>query len=175
MADKVPGGVKEEIARTVVASVVKQCADYSSRNAGRTIEVALYKFDEEQQQLVPFSAPNAFATDKINLLIPNGGTNIGDAILAVKKDLDRTGLSSKHIVVITDGENTGGATPDEVAVAMQKNPQKPSVYMVAFDVNSSVFSGVKQSGWMVYSASDAKELQQTLDQIFGENILLERQ
>ena len=46
----------------------------------------------------------------------DGGTPIGDAMIAGKRALDRTGLSRRHLLVVTDGENTDGAKPVDVMV-----------------------------------------------------------
>ena len=163
------------IARRAVKELYKRSQDFSQRNAERVLEVSLYKFDDSPQQMIAFAKPDAAGAERtIDTLDPSGGTGIGRAILQAKTDLDATGLKEKHIVVVTDGENTSGPSPAEVATEMAKNPAKPSVYMVAFDVNADIFQQVKASGWMVYSASDATELQQALDVIFGENILLEK-
>jgi len=44
----------------------------------------------------------------------DGGTPIGDAMITAKMDMDATGLSKRHILVITDGENNKGYTPEDV-------------------------------------------------------------
>ena len=166
---------KDAIARRAVRELFTRGEGFCQRNPERTVEVGLYRFDNEASQVMGFAKPNAAAANgPIESLRPSGGTAIGAAILKAKQDLDATGLSAKHIVVVTDGENTSGPTPAEVAAEMAKNPSPPAVYMVAFDVSAGVFQQVKSSGWSVYSASDAAELQTALDTIFGENILLEK-
>jgi len=166
---------KIDIAQRAVKQLYERSEKFSKDNAERSLEVSLYAFNDQPSQMIQFAKPAATGANAvIDQLRPNGGTGIGRAILKAKADLDATGLSQKHIVVVTDGENTDGPTPAEVATEMSKNPAKPAVYMVAFDVNADIFQKVKSDGWLVYSASDAKELQQALDVIFGENILLER-
>jgi len=44
-------------------------------------------------------------------LKPNGGTPIGDSIVRVKQELDRTAKTRLHILVLTDGENNQGYRP----------------------------------------------------------------
>ncbi len=166
---------KDEIARRAVRELFSRSQGFCQRNPERTVEVGLFAFDDKVSQIMPFAKPDpTAAAGPINTLRPNGGTAIGAAILSAKQALDATGLSAKHIVVVTDGENTAGPGPAEVAAEMAKNPQPPAVYMVAFDVNAGVFQQVKASGWSVYSAADANELQTALDTVFGENILLEK-
>lgn len=166
---------KDVIARRAVHELFVRSQGFCQRNPERVVEVGLFAFDDSVKQIMPFAKPDpAAANGPIDSLRPNGGTAIGAAILSAKQSLDATGLTARHIVVVTDGENTTGPGPAEVAAEMAKNPQPPAVYMVAFDVNAGVFQQVKSSGWSVYSAADANELQTALDTIFGENILLEK-
>lgn len=83
---------------------------------------------------------------------------------------------SRHVVVVTDGENTKGPAPAFVLRSLAGRPEdlRPSVYFVAFDVAASVFADVKQAGSLVLSASNALQLQEAVDFILGEKILLEK-
>ena len=58
------------------------------------------------------------AGDAIARMTPEGDTPIGDAMIAAKRDLDATGLSKRHILVITDGENNKGYSPANVMQVM---------------------------------------------------------
>ena len=73
---------------------------------------------------------------------PDGGTPIGDAMIAAKRELDATGLSRRHLLVVTDGENTDGFAPERVAAAIGRRPEaeRPSIYFVAFDIEASQFA-----------------------------------
>jgi Mg-chelatase subunit ChlD len=166
---------KEGIAKRSVMAVIRRCETFANANPKRKVQLAVYQFDDTVEQIVPFSVPSV-STDEpaVDTISPNAYTAIGDAVAKAKTDLDATGLTNKHIIVVTDGENNRGMSPDDVAKAINKLPNKPSVYVIAFDVNSTVFNSVKQSGWMVLSASDGKQLQQNLDTVLGDNILLER-
>ena len=101
-------------------------------------------------------------TRAINALSTRGGTAIGDAVVRAQQALDRTGLKNQHILVLTDGENNTGASPEAAAAAIDNLPEllRPSMYVVAFDVKASVFDGVKAKGWQVFSAADGKQLKQ---------------
>ena len=52
----------------------------------------------------------------------DGGTPIGQAMITAKKALDATGLSRRHLLIVTDGENTDGFTPEDVAEAISRAP-----------------------------------------------------
>lgn len=163
------------VARQAVRELYERSEAFCGRNPERLVEVSLYQFDGVTRQLIPFAKPSPRAAGgSIESLRPAGGTAIGRAVTKAKNDLDATGLTMKHIVVVTDGENTSGPTPADVAAAMAKDAAPASVYVVAFDVNAAIFQPVKSHGWTVWSAANADELQTALDTIFGENILLEK-
>ena len=87
--------------------------------------------------------------------------------------LDATGLSRRHLLLVSDGENTDGYRPEDVAAAIAKRPdaEKPSIYFVAFDIEARRFNGVRDAGGLVLPASNAKELNETLDGLIQGKIL----
>jgi hypothetical protein len=50
-------------------------------------------------------------------------------MIFAKRQLDATGLTRKHLLVVTDGENTDGFDPDDVATALNRRPEaeRPSL------------------------------------------------
>ena len=116
------------------------------------------------------------AASAIAAMNPGGGTPIGNAMIKAKRELDATGLARRHLLVVTDGDNTDGPDPDEVAAAINRRPEaeRPSIYFVAFDIEASKFSGVKNSGGLVLAAANARELNDTLDTLLRGKILLEK-
>jgi len=105
-----------------------------------------------------------------------GDTPIGDAMIKVKRDVDATGLSKRHILVITDGENTKGYSPADVtrAILSQAEKDRASIYFVAFDVAASTFNSVRDSGGLVLAASNETDLKGTLDYLLTGKILAEQ-
>jgi hypothetical protein len=97
-------------------------------------------------------------------------------MVTAKLALDATGLSRRHLLVVSDGENTDGFRPEDVAAAIGKRPEseKPSIYFVAFDIEARRFNGVRDAGGLVLSAANAKELNDTLDMLLRGKILLEK-
>jgi Mg-chelatase subunit ChlD len=112
----------------------------------------------------------------VEQMIPSGGTPIGEAVKMAQQDLDASGFSRRHVLVVTDGENTEGVAPIDVAKAINRLPEehRSAVYVIAFDVAAATFKEVKEAGWMVLPASNAGELKRTLDILIGEKILLEK-
>ncbi len=182
MADSVPNakGVQEPkiaIAKRAAIGVCTAIAKYAAEDPKRNIRLALASFSDNFQESFGMAKPDAAAAEKaINKLNTRGATAIGDAVVKAQKALDQTGLRGQHILVITDGENNVGATPENVAGAINKLPEnlRPSVYIVAFDVNAGVFSGVKSKGWEIFPAANGNELQKQLEEVVGGKILIEK-
>jgi Mg-chelatase subunit ChlD len=187
MAEKVKGSdgsrqAKIEIARSAALDLVDQFAAYAREHKDEPVQLAIYEFSRrsglaDARPVIEMGPPDrAKAAEAVAKLAADGGTPIGQAMIIAKLALDRTGLTRRHLLVVTDGENTDGVKPDSVAVAMNKRPdaERPSIYFVAFDVEANRFSGVKDAGGLVLSAANAKELNETLDMLLGKKILIEK-
>jgi Mg-chelatase subunit ChlD len=168
---------KLAIAKRAAIEACKAIAKHSDDDPKRNIRLAIASFSDDFNVNMPMGKPDASAAERaINSLGTRGSTGIGDAVAEAQRTLDQTALRGQHILVITDGDNTAGAEPDEVADAINALPEnlRPSVYLVAFDIRASVFDDVKNKGWQVFSAADGKQLQQQLDMVVGNKILLEK-
>ena len=173
---------KIEIARRAAADLVDQFARYSEEHREETVLLGLYEFSERRGEpdcrpVLAMSPPDRErARAAIAGMRPDGGTPIGQAMITAKRELDATGLTRRHLLVVTDGENTGGYDPDDVAAAIARRPEaeRPSIYFVAFDVAASRFKGVRDAGALLLSAANARELNDTLDTLLRGKILLEK-
>src|SRR5678809_1453852 len=98
---------------------------------------------------------------------PGGGTAIGDAMREARPDLYRAGVFRKYLLVVTDGENTAGRSPDQVAREIfQKSEQGVGIYFVAFDTSADRFAFLKQVHGDVIGADSGVELRRALDEIY---------
>jgi Ca-activated chloride channel family protein len=187
MNDKVAGrdGRREEkiaIARRAAIDLVAQFASYAGDHPTEPVQLGVYEFsrrrgDPDCRPVIPMGPPDrARAANAIAGLSADGGTPIGQAMITAKLALDSTGLSRRHLLVVTDGENTDGVAPDRVATAINKRPdmERPAIYFVAFDVEASRFSSVRDAGGFILSAANATELNDTLDALLRGKILVEK-
>lgn len=168
---------KLDIAKRRVLDIVKQTEAYALQHPDRKIvlEVSTFSSERTYRAVVPVAPPSVkIAEPLVNAIVIEGGTAIGDAMIAAKKDLDSSNMARMHIITITDGENGGGADPADVAAAFAKLASPPALYLIGFDVNASVFDGVKKAGSLVLSAQNEAELQKTLDFVLGSKILVEK-
>jgi hypothetical protein len=105
------------------------------------------------------------------------GTPLGSAVQLAGETVLRAPAARKHVLVITDGENTQGRDPARTIPEVQKDAEfrqaRVSFHFVAFDVNAKVFDVVKKLGATVVGAADEKQLNSQLEFILEKKILLE--
>ena len=173
---------KIDVARRAARELVAQFAAYASEHQGEPVSLGIFEFSRRDgrpdcRPIIPMGPPDLAQADAaLARLDPEGGTPIGQAMVTAKLALDATGLSRRHLLVVSDGENTDGFAPGDVAAAIAKRPEaeKPSIYFVAFDVDARRFNSVRDAGGLVLSAANAKELNDTLDMLLRGKILLEK-
>ena len=173
---------KISIARRAVMSLLRKTDDFARRNPSQTLAVGIYEFSaapgrDPCRAVVALGKLDLKAAEAaVGRMSPTGDTPIGDAMDRGKKDLDGAGLAMSHLLVVTDGENTSGRMPGDVARAFAALPaeHRPALYFIAFDIEASKFREVREAGGLVLPAADEKQLSETLDVILGEKILLEK-
>jgi Mg-chelatase subunit ChlD len=173
---------KIEIARRVARDLVEQFARYAEDHKDERVQLGVYEFSRRRGEpdcrpIISMGPPDRTSADSaIQRLNPEGGTPIGQAMITAKRVLDDTGLSRRHLLLVTDGENTDGYAPDRVAQGIAKRPaeERPSIYFVAFDIDAERFARVRDAGALVLPAANAKELNDTLDSLLRGKILLEK-
>ena len=173
---------KIEIARRAARDLVEQFARYADDHKDEPVQLGVYEFSRRRGEadcrpIIEMGPPDRTrAETAIQRLEPEGGTPIGQAMITAKRALDQTGLSRRHLLLVTDGENTDGYAPERVAQGIARRPaeERPSIYFVAFDVDAGRFSRVRDAGGLVLPAANARELNDTLDSLLRGKILLEK-
>jgi len=190
MADDVinASGAKEpkyRIARRAINSILDLMDVYTKETTNgmpRVVYAELIALNKSQVkrvlQLSPFNA-QALKTTIDRFPKPTGGTPLGKALLAAAEDLMASPLNRKHILVLTDGENTEGRRPEAVMPELleqaRTNNTGIQIHFVAFDVAADIFEPVKTLGATVVSAHDETQLNEQLEFILQKKILLENE
>jgi hypothetical protein len=173
---------KIEVARRAAANLVEQFASYADAHPAEPVLLGVFEFSRRKDQpdcrpIIPLSPPDRNrAAAALAALDPEGGTPIGQAMITAKRALDETGLSRRHLLIVSDGENTDGFKPEEVASAIARRPdaERPSLYFVAFDIEARRFNRLRDAGSLVLGAANGRELATTLDTLLKGNILVEK-
>ena len=163
-----------------IATRIQAFATNTTTGASRNIQAGLFIFDgaaaKQAVKFGPFDAA-AFKDWARKFSSPNGGTPLGNALAEAGKTVLDSGLARKHVLIITDGNNTLGPTPAAIMPRVKQQAAakqtEVSVHFVAFDVDASVFSGVKKLGATVVGAADEIQLNKQLEFIMEKKILLE--
>lgn len=174
---------KYRIARRAADSIFDRLDAYireAAPGTEREVQAELIVLDKVRArraiQMRPFQA-EVFKAQMGSLPKPNGGTPLGHAIRLASTDLLNAPLLRKHILIVTDGENTEGPSPQDVWPDILKESQAREagmqLHFVAFDVAAKVFDSVKRLGATVVGASDEMQLKDQLEYILQKKILLE--
>jgi hypothetical protein len=183
MRDRIPGEPRRklEAAQAAALDLVGAFARYAAAHADTPVLVGVQEFSAREGEpaartVVPLGPPNPLtAGQAIRGMKASGGTPIGEAMVAARVMLDSSGLRRRHLLVVTDGENTDGPHPALVARVMerQKEDVRAPLYFVAFDVDTATFEGVKNAGGLLLSAKNGAELAATFDELLSDRILVE--
>jgi Mg-chelatase subunit ChlD len=150
--------------------------DFTARRPGFEVKVGLYSFSSSTERILPIQPYDRAALhDALTRLPkPGGGTAIGDAMRTARPDLYRAGVFRKYLLVVTDGENTTGRSPDGVAREIfSKSEGGVQIYFVAFDTSADRFGFLKDIGGDVIAAGTGAELRSALDAVYQGRILAE--
>jgi Mg-chelatase subunit ChlD len=172
---------KLQIARRAVLELVRQFERFAIEHKDRRVSLGIYEFSSRDKgphcrKSLPLGPPDLRAAETaLKAIKAEGGTPIGDAMIVAKRDLDQTRLARRHILVVTDGQNTRGYQPGDVAqaIARQREKDRASIYFVAFDIKADRFNPVRDAGGLVLAASDERDLNQALDYLLTGKILVE--
>jgi Mg-chelatase subunit ChlD len=178
MRDKAPGDARPKfvVAHEALEAMLDATDAFVAKRPDFPIKIGLYTFSSSVRTLraiQPYDR-NAIRAALATLPQPGGGTAIGDAMREARPDLYRAGVFRKYLLVVTDGDNTNGLPPDEVAREIfRKSEGAVQVYFVAFDTSPEKFAFLKEAGGDVIGAGTGAELRQALDGIYQGKILAE--
>lgn len=178
MADEVDGSgrPKYQVARDALEQVLAATDSLVASRPDFPVKVGLYTFSGDVMREMPIDHYDHRALREVlaDLPAPTGGTAIGDAMFAARRDLYRSGLFRKYLLVVTDGENTTGRPPEQVAREIHQRSQGAvQMYFVAFDVDPAKFGFLAAVRGQVIGAQSGPELRAALTEIYEGKILAE--
>jgi Mg-chelatase subunit ChlD len=176
-----PGDAKYVVASRALAAIVTRLEKFA-QTGGRKVQAGLFIFEgkgsKEVVKLGPFDAA-AMRAWLAGFSRPVGGTPLGTAVAEAAHVLMKTKAGARHVLVVTDGENTVGPLPEALLPKVLDDAMKQSApvyfHFVAFDVDARAFAGVKKLGATLVSAANEEQLNEKLGFILEEKILLEKE
>src|SRR5262249_40405235 len=119
MRDRAPGDdrPKSVVAREALEAMLDATDAFVARRPDFPIKIGVYSFSSSVRRLPSIQPYDRAAIRGVldGLPRPGGGTAIGEAMREARPDLYRAGVFRKYILVVTDGENTSGRSPEDVA------------------------------------------------------------
>ncbi|MBI4601748.1 MAG: VWA domain-containing protein [Planctomycetes bacterium] len=166
---------KHEIAREALEGIIGHTAEWLKAHPDTTLELGIFQFSSSVSTLLPMGPFDAAkARDALARARSSSGTAIGRAIETGYRALYASGCLRKHIVCITDGENTSGPAPEMVARLYHSETEGAvPIHMVAFDTSSKKFRFLGDVGGDVTEAAGGAELQARLGEIYDKRIFAE--
>jgi len=178
MKERAPGDSRPKyvVAQEAIGAMLDATDAFVARHPDFPIKIGVYTFSSSVRvvrAIQPYDR-EAIRRTIAELPRPGGGTAIGDAMREARPDLYRAGVFRKYLLVVTDGENTNGRAPDEVAREIfRKSEGAVQIYFVAFDTSPEKFAFLKETGGDVIGAGTGGELKTALDGIYQGKILAE--
>jgi hypothetical protein len=178
MREDAPGDSrpKHVVAEEALEAMLDATDAFIAKRPDFPIKIGVYSFSSNVRRLRPIEPYDhaAVRSALASLPRPGGGTAIGEAMREARPDLYRAGVFRKYLLVVTDGDNTSGRSPDQVAREIwRKSEGAVQVYFVAFDTSPEKFAFLKDVGGDVISAGTGAELRTALDGIYQGKILAE--
>jgi Mg-chelatase subunit ChlD len=178
MKQEAPGDSrpKAAVAREALEAMFDATEAFIAKRPDFAVKVGIYSFSSEASTVLPMQSFNRQAIRDALARVPRpgGGTAIGEAMYTARPELYRAGVFRKYLLVVTDGENTSGRSPDSAAQEIfQKSEHAVAIYFVAFDTSAERFSFLKQVQGDVIGAGNGPELKKALDEIYQGRILAE--
>ena len=178
MRERAPGDARPKyvVAYEALEAMLDATDAFIARRPDFPIKIGVYSFSSSVHRLrsiQPYDR-DAIGHTLANLPRPGGGTAIGEALREARPDLYRAGVFRKYLLVVTDGENTNGRSPADVAREIWgKSQGGVHIYFVAFDTSPEKFAFLKSVGGDVIGAGTGTELRTALDGIYQGKILAE--
>ncbi len=182
MGQKIGGKKKIDISKDAMRAVFRQINAYSRAHPNKKVKVGLCRFSSQSSIVRPLAPFDMKALEAaVAEIQPSGNTAIGNAMQMALGELLKSNDETKAILVMTDGENNVGVSPGEVVQGIKKNSNNRNImtagtelYLVAFDVSSSLFAPVKNAGATVMESRDEASLKSIMTDLV-EEVLLEAQ
>ena len=178
MKEKAPGDSRAKfvVAQEALEAMLDATDAFIARRPDFPIKIGVYSFASGVRVLRPIQPYDraAIRATLANVPRPGGGTAIGEAMREARPDLYRAGVFRKYLLVVTDGQNTNGRDPEDVARDIwRKSEGGVQTYFVAFDTSPEKFAFLKEVGGDVIGAGTGVELRSALDGIYQGKILAE--
>ena len=167
------------IAQRAFGAVIDRLQTFARSSAARPLSVGVYVFDGmEAKVAVPLSPFDpARLRQWLVATRTESSTPLGEALFLAGRDLLAAPVAARHLLVLTDGANTTGRTPEtalaQINEASSRKQTSVFAHIIALDIKPAVFAALKQQGATLIGATNEAQLNIQFDFILEHNILVE--
>jgi len=170
MRDRIEGERKIGLAKDALKHILGAYSKHN--NSNNDLEAALFCFDGNDgvKKVVGLQKFDyGLLSSKVNDLTADANTPPGKSLAAAERELDAKATGRKYIVMLTDGENNEGWSPEKVFKLINESNEKTGdnktqLYVIAFNTSKNKFKPLEGLGATVYEAKDGAALLETLVQ-----------
>ena len=127
--------------------MAKSAAVATAEVLGRNDHIGVYAFDSEAKVVAPMTRLTSMATvaGQIGALTAGGGTNLEPALQAAREALRRVKARVKHMIIMTDGQTSGGGY-ETVASACRAEGMTISTVALGDGAHSGLLQAIAAAG-----------------------------
>ncbi|PIN76941.1 hypothetical protein COV17_00265 [Candidatus Woesearchaeota archaeon CG10_big_fil_rev_8_21_14_0_10_36_11] len=155
---------KMDSAKEALEKTLRMYKDHHAQYGN--LELGLVAFDSGVDLLVPICEFDySQLSEHVNDLGYGGCTSLGKALAQAQQDLNENAHGRRNIILLTDGKNTCGKTPEEIYGNIQKynfGDHQTSLYVVMFDTDPQNFEGLRRLGAKPVAAANPEKLSEVL-------------
>jgi Mg-chelatase subunit ChlD len=178
MGDRAEGDARAKavVARRAIEQALSATDAAIAKRPDFPIKVGIVLFSDDVGTLLPVQP---YSRELVSSALgrvppPRGGTAIGDAMDAARKELFRSGTFRKVMLVVTDGDNTDGRDPAAVAEEIaRRSDGGVRMYFIAFDTDADKFAFVREVKGDVVTAQNSAGLESSLSSLYESKVLAE--
>jgi hypothetical protein len=170
---------KIAVAQRAFGQVIDRLEAFTKSPAAKPLSVSVTVFKGQTAAvalpLAPFDA--AALRRWVATTRADSATPLGDAIFLAAQQLLSTPAASRHLLVLTDGANTAGRSPETALAQINRAAEKKQIalftHIIALDIAPATFAALKKQGATLIGAADETQLNTQFDFILEEKILVE--
>jgi hypothetical protein len=182
IAAKASNGTRDskfQAAQRAFGLVIDRLEVFTKSPAAKPLSVGVTVFRKQDAAvalpLAPFDA--AALRRWLGNARADSATPLGNALFLAGQELLAAPAASRHLLVLTDGANTAGRSPESALASLNRAAEKKQTplftHIIAFDIAPATFATLKQQGATLIGAANETQLNSQFDFILEEKILVE--
>ena len=170
---------KISVAQRAFSQVINRLETFTKGPGAKPLAVSVTVFNGQTAAVaLPLAPFDAVALRRwVSTVRADSSTPLGDAIFLAAQQLLSTPAASRHLLVLTDGANTAGRSPETALAQINRASERKQIalftHIIALDIAPATFAALKQQGATLMAAADEAQLNTQFDFILEEKILVE--